>query len=95
METITTKLHEWDVVKCPYCGAEYLVSEIFLPEDLLDKAYTIHKNENGIIEFVNGKEAELIESYICDYCDKQFIVKASMSYVSMKDDVEEEYVTKF
>ena len=92
--TITTKLKEYNVVRCPYCGAEYLVSEIFMPESLLDKAYTIHKDENGILEFVDGEQAELVESYICDYCNKQFKVEAKVSYVSMKDDVEEEYVTR-
>ena len=81
-------------IKCPHCGAEYLPSEIFMPEDLLDKTYTIHKTKDGIIEFAEGKDAELIESYICDYCDKQFIVVADINFISMKDDVEEEYVTK-
>ena len=94
MEKFTTRLQGWNVVKCPYCGAEYLASEIFMPEDLLDKAHTIHKDANGIIEFVNGEEAELLESYVCDYCDKQFKVNASIKYVSMKDDIEEDYVTQ-
>ena len=84
----------YKVVTCPYCGAQYLVSEIFMPESLLDKAYTTHKNENGIIEFVDGKQAELEESYVCDYCNKQFKVEASTYYVARKDDVEEDYVTR-
>ena len=88
------RFNGYQVVVCPYCGAQYLVSEIFMPEDLLDKAYTIHKNDKGIIEFVNGEEAELVESYVCDYCDKQFKVEASTFYVAKKDDIEEEYVTK-
>ena len=82
------------VIKCPYCGAEYLPSEIFMSEDLLDKTYTIHKSKEGIIEFAEGDDAELLESYICDYCDKQFKVYANIEYVSMKDDIEEEYVTR-
>ena len=97
METTTSiecKHKGYQVVTCPYCGAQYLVSEIFMPEDLLDKAYTIHKNENGIIEFVEGEEAELEESYVCDYCDKQFRVEASTYYLAVKDDIEEDYVTR-
>lgn len=88
------KFNGYQIVTCPYCGAQYLVSEIFMPEDLLDKAYVVHKDENGKIEFVSGEEAELVESYICDYCNKQFKVEASTYYVSLKDDVEDEYVTK-
>lgn len=26
------------VIKCPHCGAEYLPSEIFMPEDILGGA---------------------------------------------------------
>ena len=81
-------------IKCPYCGAEYLPSEIFMPEDLLDKTYTIHKSKDGIIEFAEGEDAELIESYICDYCDKQFKIFANINYIVMRDGIEEEYVTK-
>lgn len=82
------------VIKCPYCGAEYLPSEIFMPEDLLDKTYTIHKTKDGIIEFAEGDDAELIESYTCDYCNKEFKVYANIEYNSIEDSFEEDYITK-
>lgn len=81
-------------IKCPYCGAEYLPSEIFMPETLLDKSAIINKDSNGKIENVKGEEAELRESYICDYCDKEFVVYASIMYNTSKEDIEEDYVTK-
>lgn len=82
------------IIKCPYCGAEYLPSEIFMPEDMLDKSMIIDKNSKGHIEHVEGKEAELCESYICDYCNKEFNVTASIIYKERMIDMEEEYVTK-
>ena len=65
-----------------------------MPEDLLDKTYTIHKTKDGIIEFAEGKDAELIESYICDYCNKEFKVYANIEYNSIEDSFEEDYITK-
>lgn len=82
------------IIKCPYCGAEYLPCEIFMPGDMLDRSKIIDKNSKGIIEHVEGKEADLEESYICDFCDKEFTVTASVVYTSHKEDSEEEYVTK-
>lgn len=81
-------------IRCPYCGAEYVPSEIFMPETLLDKSTIIDKDSNGIIENIEGEEAELIESYICDYCNKEFVVNANVVYNVVKEDVEEEYITK-
>ena len=81
-------------IRCPYCGAEYVPSEIFMPETLLDKSNIIDKDANGKIENVEGQEAELSESYICDYCNKEFVVEASIVYKERMIDIEEEYVTK-
>ena len=87
-------MKEIEVIKCPYCGAEYLPEEIFLGDEFLGNRQ-VEKLENGKIDFVNGKEPELMSSYICDYCNKEFRVKATIHFESLKDEFEEEYVVKF
>lgn len=81
-------------IVCPYCGAEYLPSEIFMPQDMLDKSYIIHKTKEGKIEAFEGEGADLIATYTCDVCDKTFVVEADIKYTAKKEDVEEEYVTR-
>ena len=37
------------IIKCPFCGAEYLPSEIYIPSDFLPKFEDLTKDENGKI----------------------------------------------
>lgn len=59
------------VIKCPYCGAEYLLEEIFMADDIIGNRHAI-KDEKGRIVFIEGDNPELVSEYICDYCDKKF-----------------------
>lgn len=82
-----------EIIKCPYCGAEYLPEEIFMGDEFLGNREIV-KDENGKITIVGGIEPELSSSYVCDCCNKRFIVKATVTYEVMKDDFEEEYTVK-
>ena len=68
METMEEKRN---VIVCPHCGAEYLLEEIFMSDDILGNRHAI-KDEKGKIVFVEGDNPELVSEYICDYCDKKF-----------------------
>ncbi len=82
------------IIKCPKCGAEYLASEIFMPEDFLEYPIDILRTDKGIIEDANIEDACLTEDYICDYCNTKFTVKAKVSYNVLESDFDEEYTTK-
>ena len=41
-------------IKCPYCGAEYKVSEIFYPYDLTGKVTEVIRDEDGITVDFDG-----------------------------------------
>lgn len=80
-------------IACPYCGAKYMPSEIFLEEGILGDAHDIVKTSKGNIENYLGKPYDLHETYVCDYCNKEFKVDGSMTFATSKvDDFEEEYV---
>lgn len=64
-------------IVCPHCGAEYLLEEIFMPEDIIGSRMPI-KDSKGRIVHVEGDEPELSAEYICDYCDKKFTVNLSV-----------------
>ena len=70
-------------IKCPYCGYEYVPSEIYYPDSFLCKPTSIYRDVDGKIEKVNAKPC-LEEHYICDNCDKTFKVKATINYASSK-----------
>ena len=63
------------LIKCPYCGREYLPCEIFYPDDLLGNASDIVKDENGKILSYEGTNMNLKEEYTCDWCNKSFTVE--------------------
>ena len=86
-----------DVITCPYCGREYLPSEIYLPSSFLGKVSNVMRMTDGTIEAYFGKGMDLKESYICDKCNSEFNVQAKVSFkTSPKQDIKfkEEYVTK-
>lgn len=75
-------------IVCPHCGAEYLMAEIFMQEDIFEKDVKIIKDEKGIIKQVIGDLPEYHSSYICDYCNKEFNVDLEIKVKT--EDVEEE-----
>ncbi len=81
------------IITCPHCGAEYLIEEIVMSEDLLGKRYAI-KDELGHIINIDGEIPELVEEYICDFCNKKFETKVSMSAITkqINDAWEDDYV---
>lgn len=68
------------VIKCPKCGREYLVEEIFLPEDFLGTSDNVVRDDNGVIIDKNGDDASLVEEYCCDNCGCNFEVTATVDF---------------
>ena len=88
------------VVKCPHCGYEYHLSEIYFPEDFIGHPDQIIKDALGKILYVDYEEEHspaLEAKYVCDGCGKPFVVTLSMSVKSEEEskelDFSEEYVS--
>jgi len=79
-------------IVCPKCGAEYLLEEIFMSDDLIGNRNAI-KDSKGKIILIEGVEPDLSAEYICDYCDTKFIVTASINTITQfsEDLWDEEY----
>ena len=84
---------EDNIIRCPHCGAEYYAEEIFVGDEFLGTRFAT-KSSKGKIEHTVGNKPELESSYVCDFCNKKFIVKAHPGYTVEKDDFDEEYSIK-
>jgi len=67
-------------IRCPHCNAEYLPAEIYYPNSLLGKPFNIIKDNDGNILGYNGDDMDTVETFICNKCEKQFSVDASITF---------------
>lgn len=96
MKTLVT--HKSPIIKCPHCGAEYLSGELYLPEAFTGHPYDIVKDSMGRIlyeDYQEGREPDMIEHYICDYCNKPFIVEATITYKSREEEPEADFQNQY
>lgn len=84
-----------EVIVCPYCGREYLPSEIYLPNSFLGKVNTVIRDISGRIDTFFGKSMDLKETYTCDKCNKKFSVLAKVTFKTdiVTDEFDEEYTS--
>ena len=81
---------------CPHCGAEYIIEEIFMGDDVIGTRMTT-KDENGKIIYIDGDAPELSADYVCDYCNTKFTAKLNVEVASVEkfvDDFDEEYTVE-
>ena len=86
------------IIRCVHCGAQYLPGEIYLPGSFIGRAEDIVKDSLGKIlyeDYQEGKEPDMIEHFICDYCDKPFIVEATVTYKSMAEEPEKDFSQQY
>lgn len=83
---------KYQVIKCPHCGYEYIPSEIFYPGDLIGgRTESLVRDALGKIlylEYAEDNKPLQSEQYICDSCDKPFVVEPVISY-KVKKEIEE------
>lgn len=90
----------YTILKCPHCGAEYTLDEIFFPKSITGKSKRPYKDPTGkILRIDLEEEQDLVESFNCDYCNKDFKVtleiKAKSSNVSEELDFTTDRVSLF
>ena len=83
-------IQNYTLVRCPKCGYEYTLAEIFFPDDLLGNPINITRDNSGHIEFIEGKMPELTETYDCVNCGITFktrlMMTTSSSYNKLLDE---------
>lgn len=84
--------------KCVHCGAQYLPGEVYMPGALIGQPEDIVKDSFGKIlyeDYPADKEPCMVEHFICDYCDKPFIVEATITYKTMAEAPEADFTTQY
>lgn len=85
---------ENNIIRCPKCGREYLPCEIYLPDAFLGRARVISRNEEGQIDYIDGSNMDLVETYQCD-CGHRFKVEAKVNFhVESLADPEQGYISQ-
>ena len=90
--------HKSPIIKCPHCGAEYLPGEIYMPGAIIGQPDDIVKDSLGRIlyeDYPEGKEPDMVEHFICDYCDKPFIVEATVTYKTREEAPENDFQSQY
>lgn len=83
-------------ITCPHCKtAQYLPGEIYLPGSLIGQPDDIVKDVLGKIIYDDGQAPDMTEHYICDYCNKPFVVEATVTYKSMTEEPEKDFQNQY
>ena len=69
-------------IKCPYCGAEYIPQELYIPDDFLPVFDDLVKDDSGKIVAMYEEPMNTHEEYTCDYCGHTFQVDAKVEFIA-------------
>lgn len=86
------------IIKCPHCGAQYLPAEIFMPEAFIGRPDDLVKDSLGKIlyeDYQEGKEPDMVEHFTCEYCEKPFVIEATVTYKSMAEEPERDFQNQY
>ena len=88
------------IIKCPHCSAHYLPGEIYMPGALIGQPDDLVKDALGKIlyeDYPEGKEPDVIEHFECEYCNKPFVIEATVTYKTSAEaperDFQQQYVS--
>jgi hypothetical protein len=91
--------HTVSAIKCPNCGAEYLPGEIYMPGAIIGQPDDIVKDSLGRLLYEDysskDKEPNMIEHFTCEYCEKPFIIEATITYKTKQELPENDFSTKY
>lgn len=86
-------------IKCPHCNAEYLPGEIYMPGALIGQPDELVKDSLGKIIYTDyytpEREPCMTEQFVCEYCNKPFIVEATVTYKIQKEAPEKDFSTQY
>ena len=90
--------HKTSIIRCPHCGAEYLPGEIYMPGSLIGQPTDLVKDSFGRIlyeDYPEGKEPDMIEHLECEYCNKPFVIEATVTYKTREEAPENDFSTNY
>lgn len=93
------KVDKKSIISCPHCRAEYLAGEIYMPGAIIGQPPEIVRDSLGKIVYVDYQKEDnmpnMIESFVCEYCDKPFVVEATVTYKSMQELPENDFSSPY
>ncbi len=87
-------MEKYQVIKCPFCEAEYLPGEIFMPNYSLGAPKEVERDFTGKLLYFDGLEQDLKETYTCEYCNNRFDVYAKINYRTEESQKPKTYYTQ-
>jgi hypothetical protein len=69
-----------------------------MPGAFIGRSEDIVKDSFGKIiyeDYQPGREPSMIEHYICDYCDKPFVIEATITYKATVEEPEKDFSTQY
>lgn len=87
------------LIKCPHCRAQYLAGEIYMPGALIGQPPEIVKDSFGDILYVDyhteANIPNMTEHFTCEYCNKPFIIEATVTYKTVEEAPEKDFSTQY
>jgi hypothetical protein len=86
------------IIKCPHCSAQYLPGEIYMPGTLIGQPDDLVKDSLGKIiyeDYSEDKEPNMIEHFTCEFCNKPFIIEATVTYKTLVEEPEKDFSTQY
>lgn len=91
--------HKTSVIRCPHCGAEYLPGELYMPGSIIGQPDEVIRDSFGKIIYedyaTETREPDLVEHFTCEYCEKPFIVEATITYKAKEEAPERDFSTNY
>lgn len=91
--------HKTSLIRCPHCSAEYLPGEVYMPGSLIGQPDEVVRDAFGKIIYEDYStekyEPDMTEHFVCEYCEKPFIVEATVTYKAKEELPENDFTTKY
>ena len=91
--------HKSSLIRCPHCGAEYFPGEVYMPGALIGQPDEVVRDSLGKIIYEDyytpEREPDFIEHFTCEYCEKPFIIEASITYRTKEEAPENDFQTQY
>lgn len=92
-----TEQRDFQVIKCPKCGYEYLPGELFVGNAFIGRPKDISRTFDGKILYFDGNTMDTDETFICERCNAPLKLHADVTFrvnVDTKRDFSDDYTSQ-